>query len=80
MLVRQEVIDEMKNRGFELVEGCAILNDRVAVELNIPYRMTKVLHLKTPEAVELFNNECSGAWSGGLGVFRKQSQEIELKP
>lgn len=71
MLVRQEVIEEMNKRGFELVEGCAILDDRVVVELNLPYQMTKVLHLKTPESVEVFNKECGSHW----GVFRKPSLE-----
>lgn len=67
MLVSKKVIDKMEERGFEMVEGAAVLNDSVVVELRHPYRSTKVLTLKTPEAVAVFNQECgSDSWA----VFR----------
>lgn len=75
MLVKQSVIDAMNTKGFKMVEGAASLKDYVVVELRHPYSSTRILHLKTQEAVEVFNKECSGAW----GVFRKQLPQSESK-
>ncbi|UTZ44532.1 hypothetical protein [Vibrio campbellii] len=67
MSVSQGVITKMNERGCELVEGAAVLNDFVVVEFKLPSPQTRVMRLTTPKSVEVFNKECTDGWS----VFRQ---------
>lgn len=72
MKVSQEIIDTMEAKGFVLVEGVAILNDTVVSQVKHPQEHTKQLVLNTPQAVNVFNNECSDRFA----IFRPRSAVV----
>lgn len=60
----QHIENQMTNRGYEKVQGMAIINDVAVTET---HREILSPILKTQEAVNVFNNEFSEGWQ----LYRK---------